>query len=62
MAFADSKSHRFESIGILGFFDIGTRHDKAEIAQDLSDAAHADTADAYEMNSFNVSEHFLQSF
>jgi hypothetical protein len=62
VAFADDHPHRFEPIGVLRFFDIGTGHDEAKVAQDLSDAAHADTADAYEMNSFYVSEHPVISF
>ena len=39
------------------FSNIRSGHDKTEITKHLRDAAHADTADADEMNSFYVSEH-----
>ena len=48
---------RLKTVRVFRFLDVGTRNDKAQIAQHLSDAAHPDAADADKMNSLYVSKH-----
>jgi hypothetical protein len=55
--FADFYSHRLKAFRALRFLDIRTGHKETEIAQHLSEPAHADAAYPDEMNSFYVSEH-----
>src|SRR5690606_24286960 len=60
MAFFDANAEKFfEAVGVLGAFDVRSADGKTEIRQHLGDAAHADAADAYEMNFLNVSEHLV---
>src|SRR5689334_17309971 len=57
MAFEDSGAEFGKALRDRGTLQVRSRHFIAEIQQDLGDTAHADPADAYEMNALDFCEH-----
>src|SRR5512133_293982 len=57
MAFEDCGTESGKALRDRGTLQIRSRYLVAEVQQDLGDAAHADPADAYEMNTLDFCEH-----
>ena len=57
MPFENNCSKAGQALRNSAGFQIGSRNLVAEIQQHLGDAAHADAADAYEMNLLNFGKH-----
>src|SRR5215467_3218275 len=57
MSFEHRCTETLEAFGHGRFFEIRTGNAITEIEQHLSDAAHANTADADKMNALTLSEH-----
>ncbi len=61
MSFENDSAESRQPLGDGGTFQIRAGNFVAEIEQHLGDAAHADSADAHEMDTLNFGEHLLSS-
>ena len=57
MAFEGDGAHAGEAMGDGRGLEVGAGDLVAEVEQDFGDTAHADAADADEMNALNFGEH-----
>ncbi len=55
--FESGRSQSGETLRHRGIFQVGAGNPVAKIQQYLGNPAHADAADAYEMNALNFGEH-----
>src|SRR4051794_4953374 len=60
MAFEDCGAESGKALRHRGTLQVRARHLVAEIQQDLSDSAHADPTNAYEMNTLDFCEHKIK--
>ena len=60
MSFKDGRAQPGQPLGHGGTLQIGAGNLVAEIEQHLGNAAHADAADAYKMNTLNFGEHKIK--